>query len=250
MRLLTILLLLLLLCYSCSKEESGDYEPYIKGSIVGYAMLFDEYLYMMEDHSGIAVYTEPGRQYSGTTDITGKYEIKGVPTGTYNLSFEKDGFNTMKYLEVTHLGGAATVISPWSRVVIYPDITNSIINMTFQGDEVSVEVDYSGGNYMDYLSARLFFSTSDGFAIDEADYATNIRVYGAGVSFAELSDLPFESGATVYCKGCLFSKNEVAILFGNYHYADCIDFYYDDALGRTIYPNITEESDQYAFTMP
>ena len=80
MRLLTILLLLLLLCYSCSKEESGDYEPYIKGSIVGYAMLFDEYLYMMEDHSGIAVYTEPGRQYSGTTDITGKYEIKGVPT--------------------------------------------------------------------------------------------------------------------------------------------------------------------------
>ncbi len=106
------LLFCILLCVSCSKEETNEYEPYLKGSIIGYAMLFDQYANMLDDHSGITVYTEPGRKYAGETDITGRFEIKGVPTGTYNLSFEKEEYNTMKYPEVIHLGGKPTIITP------------------------------------------------------------------------------------------------------------------------------------------
>jgi hypothetical protein len=249
MKSLIKLFLLLFICFSCSKEETNEYEPYLKGSIIGYAMLSDQYANMLDDHSGITVYTEPGRKYSGKTDITGRFEIKGVPTGTYNLSFEKEGFGTMWYPEILHLGGKPTIITPWDRVVLYADITLRITAMTFQENRVDVDVDYLGSPALDFLNIRLFFSTSDGFSTEDAEYTTGIAVFPRG-NFQELPDLPFESGTTVYCKGSLFTHYPWAIPFGESHYADCIDTYYDETLGATVYPNITEESVQYAFIMP
>jgi hypothetical protein len=243
------LLFCILLCVSCSKEETNEYEPYLKGSIIGYAMLFDQYANMLDDHSGITVYTEPGRKYAGKTDITGRFEIKGVPTGTYNLSFEKEAYNTMKYPEVIHLGGKPTIITPWDRVVLYPDITLHITTMTFQENRINVEIEYLVNPLPDFIYIRLFFSTSDGFSTEDAEYTADIDVFPSGY-FQDLPDLPFESGTTVYCKGSLFTNYPWAIRFGESHYADCIDTYYDETLGATVYPNITEESDQYAFIMP
>jgi hypothetical protein len=246
MKSLINLFLLLFICFSCSKEETNEYEPYLKGNIVGYALLSDEYLNMLDDHSGITVYTEPGRKYSGKTDITGRFEIKGVPTGTYNLSFEKEGFNTMKYPEVHHLGGKPTVISPYLRFVLYPDITAQITNMTFQNNQVNIELDKSGN----FLYARLYFSTTDGFSLEDGDYIADIRVYGDGGYLIDLPDLPFGSGTQIYCRGCLYTYQENALEFGFQNYAECIDYYYDEAQGITVYPNITDESDQYAFIKP
>jgi hypothetical protein len=248
------LLLLLFLCFSCSKEEDLEYEPYIKGSIVGFAMLTDQYGNFLDDHSGITVYTEPGRKYAGKTDINGRFEIKSVPTGTYNLSFEKEGFGTMKYAEVHHLGGQPTVLGiPTSdfpyrgRIVLHENITLRITNIVPDGNFIRVDLEYFGTPLMDYVDARLFFSTSDGFSIEDAGYVSDVSSYNEPKFYFELSDLPFESGTTVYCKGSLFTYGVVTpYVLRDFFLVDS----YHEPSGTTVYPNITEESDQYAFVLP
>lgn len=253
------LLLLVFLCFSCSKEEDHEYEPYIKGSIIGYAMLTDQYGSLLDDHSGITVYTEPGRKYAGKTDITGRYEIKDVPTGTYNLSFEKEGFGTMMYPEVHHLGGKPTLLGVpttefpyWNRIFLHGDITFQITNMTvYQENRLRVDAQYFGTPNLDNVYVRLYFSASDGFAIEDAGYTAYERFYESSAYFDELPDFPFESGTTVYCKGSLFTRGSDGLYIGNGQFSVYpIDNYYDETLGITVYPNITEESDQYAFIMP
>jgi hypothetical protein len=254
MKLLINLLLLVLICFSCSKEEGNEYEPYLKGSIIGYAMMTDQYGYLLDDHSEITVYTEPGRKFSGKTDIKGRFEIEGVPTGTYNLSCEKEGFGTMRYPEVQHLGGKPTILGMpttefpyWNKIFMHGDITLQITNMTiFQEDRIKIDVPYFGTPLVDNLYIRLFFSTSDGFSIEDAGYITNIRVYDTEGYF-DLPDLPFESGTTVYCKGSLFTSGMNHSQWDGF---SVIDSYIDEALGITVYPNITEESDQYEFVLP
>jgi len=252
------LILFLAICFSCSKEEPNEYEPYLKGSIVGFAMLTDQYGSLLEDHSGITVYTEPGRKYSGKTNSKGRFEIKGVPTGTYNLSFEKEGFGTMKYPEVHHLGGQATVLGMPTyeymyngRVVLHEEITHPITNMTLDGNFIRVDIEYFGEPLMRYLEVRLFFSTSNGFQIADAQYVYNVSTYEDPVFYFELTDLPLISGTTVYCKGSLFTSSAIYYDPVFFPEGDIISIdNYTDTNGKTVYPNLTEESDQYAFIIP
>lgn len=245
------LLLLLSICISCSKEE-GDYEPYLLGNIVGFAMLTDQYGNMPDDHSGINVYVEPGRRYSGKTDYRGRFEIKGVPTGTYNLSFEKTGYGIMKYPEVHHLGGKATVLGipstefPYnSRIFLHQDITAKLSNIAIEGNFIRVSSTYSG----DYMYIRLFMSTTHGFSSENAQYAYNQSTNYPPVYF-DLSELPLESGTTIYCRASLFTSGAI-LDYNLYMLGSLIPIdNYTDSNGDTVYPNLTEESDEYAFIIP
>jgi hypothetical protein len=256
------LLFCILLCVSCSKED--EYDPHIKGSIIGYAMLTDQYGNILDDHSGITVYTEPFRNFANT-DITGRFEIKAVPTGTYNLRFEKRGFGAMWYPEVHHLGGTPTIIGmPTSefyyrnRIFLHKDITLQITKMAiYQENRIKIDVPHAEIPELICLHIRLFFSTSGGFSIADAAYSTNIGVYytdGYEESdtggYFDLSDLPFESGTTVYCKGSLITSGIYSPPESPGYGFSPIDSYDDEALGITVYPNITKESDQYAFVLP
>jgi hypothetical protein len=122
--------------------------------------------------------------------------------------------------------------------------------MTLEGNFITVDFEYFGTPLMENLSARLFFSTSDGFSIEDAEYVSNISAYDP-VFYFELADLPFDSGTTVYCRGSLFTSGSNSYYIGDgQYYVYPIDNYYDETLGITVYPNITEESDQYAFVLP
>jgi hypothetical protein len=163
----------------------------------------------------------------------------------------------MRYPEVQHLGGKPTILGMpttefpyWNKIFMHGDITLQITNMTiFQGDRIKIDVPYFGTPLVDNLYIRLFFSTSDGFSIKDAMYIYNSRVTGTADYF-DLSELPFESGTTVYCKGSLFTSGIYSPPGspGDGFYP--IDSYDDEALGITVYPNINKESDQYAFVLP
>jgi hypothetical protein len=256
------LLFCMLLCVSCTKED--EYDPHINGSIIGYAMLTDQYGNVLDDHSGITVYTEPFRNFA-KTDITGRFEIKGVPTGTYNLRFEKKGFGAMWYPEVHHLGGTPTILGMptpefyyRNRIFLHKHISLQITKMVITPENnIKIDVPHAEITELICLYIRLFFSTSDGFSIADAAYSTNTGVYYTNVydksdtgGYFDLSDLPFESGTTVYCKGSLFTSRIYSPPGSPGYGFYPIDSYVDEALGITVYPNISEESDQYVFIIP
>jgi hypothetical protein len=93
---LTILLviftavLLFPLCQTQDVEsKSGNSSGKGKGNISGTAKLQGQ-----SDHSGITVTVEGEADLTVQTTSSGAYIISDVPVGTYNLSFEKDGYET------------------------------------------------------------------------------------------------------------------------------------------------------------
>ena len=90
----------------------------------------------MKTVSDIEVFVEPDRKYNAITDEDGRYVIKNVINGTYNLSFEKEGFGTMKLLGVKHLGGEPTVMNYYygKAPFIYQYITSQITDIEFVND--------------------------------------------------------------------------------------------------------------------
>ena len=112
-----IIFSILTIAFFSACSEKDEFAPYLEGDIIGYAFCFDEYGNKLEDFSGIKVVTEPGRKYSAVTDKNGRYVLKNVINGTYNLSFEKEGFGTMKMFGIQHLGGQPTIIGYYYMMI-------------------------------------------------------------------------------------------------------------------------------------
>ncbi len=240
---------------SCSKKN--EFNPYLKGDIIGYAYCFDEYGNQLEDFSDINVYTEPGRKYHATTDKNGKYVIKDVINGTYNLSFEKEGFGTMKLFSVKHLGGYPTVMDYYygnKAPFIYQNITTQITNFEFVNDSINASVSISSLYKPSLLQMRLFFSTEKNFAIESAQASKNLTLYeyyNVYVSYESVTEgLSFEPGNIVYYRACLFTKRVFALLLFDNVYITGTDTYFDFEKNQTIYPNLSNESEEFSFIMP
>ncbi len=75
--------------FSCSKEELV---PNLEGSLVGYVYTFDEFANLLDDHSNVQVTALGLEHFTTLTDKKGRFEFQGLPAGTYELHFEKEGF--------------------------------------------------------------------------------------------------------------------------------------------------------------
>ena len=156
-----IIFSILIIALSLACSEKDEFAPYLKGDIIGYAFCYDEYGNDLEDYSGIKVVTEPGRKYSAVTDKNGRYVLKHVLNGTYNLSFEKEGFGTMKMFGIQHLGGGPTIISYHysdDYVVIFQNITTEITAIHYQNDSLIADLAFSGEYKAGTVYMRLLFS--------------------------------------------------------------------------------------------
>ncbi len=143
--LLYLLFMTLVLSVGCSKED--EYIPGLEGNMVGYVYTYDEYGNPFEDHSEVRI-TALGHagRYSVYSDPEGRFELVYLPAGTYELSFEKEGFGTMKQFGVQHLGGKPTVLFPRGYTyydiyayIIYRVITTEIINIKIENDTMFTE---------------------------------------------------------------------------------------------------------------
>ncbi|MFW5699477.1 MAG: carboxypeptidase-like regulatory domain-containing protein [Bacteroidota bacterium] len=239
---------------ACSEED--EITPNLKGDIIGYAYCFDEFGNPFEDFSGITVFTEPNREYHAITDKNGRYVIKDVINGTYNLSFEKEGFGTMKLQSVKHLGGYPTVMESYTEGApfIFGNITTQITNLEVLNDSLLASVSLSGQYKPDLLHLRLYFSTEKNFVTASAQAIKNVvfhEYYTMYKSITPISKiLPFESGTTVYFKGCLYTDKSSSILLYNNYYMSGITTYFDNDSNKTIYPNLSAESEEFFFIMP
>lgn len=88
--------------------QNGLPGPSLKGNIVGFVSLFDEIGTRYASAEGMTVTVEgTAPEIKTTSNADGKYELKDVPTGTYNLSFTRTGFGNFKRPSIVHIGGNA-----------------------------------------------------------------------------------------------------------------------------------------------
>ncbi len=201
------------------------------------------------------VFIEPDRKSNAITNEDGRYVIKNVINGTYDMSFEKEGFGTMKLHSVKHLGGYPTVIDYSDAPFICQYITTQLINLEFINDSIRVSVSFSG-QYKPYLlKLRMFFSTEENFSIESAKATKNLTlieyydydIYRSHTSVTE--GLPFDRGNTVYLKASIYTAPSAQMVY-NYYYITGTDTYFDYENNITIYPNLGNASEELSFIMP
>jgi hypothetical protein len=118
-RIFVPIVLIFLFCCSCKKETGveGPAGPtgnagldgslLDTGTISGNLAVYDEFSLPMKDSSGVVVSLDVnGSQRTSTSDASGNYSFHGLPSGTYNLTYQKPNFGTMKVFGVSHSPGS------------------------------------------------------------------------------------------------------------------------------------------------
>jgi len=103
-KIFTGLILLLLLFSGCKKSELIQLD--LKGTLKGKVYTLDEFGYQNSDNENIVIQLEGSEPLiSFITNATGTYEIKDIPSGTYNLIISKEGYGGYQRQGLQILGG-------------------------------------------------------------------------------------------------------------------------------------------------
>ncbi len=241
----------------CHKED--DYLPGLSGNMVGYIYTFDEFGNLLVDHSHVKV-TAIGmdQTYSRHSDVTGRFELEEVPTGTFELHFEKEGFGVLKQFGVQHLGGKPTILlnnrSEEEAYFLYEMPASIIDHLKIVNDSMSCEFSFAIiPNPSTSFLLKVFFSSSDHFTRHNAEYIEDVRIWQRDGNYwgkFYFNETPFSPGETVYYKACRFTiPGVIRPPYQNWNVYG-VDTYFDYELNETIYPNLGDESEQYSFTFP
>src|SRR5262245_58633468 len=131
--LLCLALPLLALC-GCTKTRGltgpeGPAGGLLKGNIIGFVDLFDEYGTLSGSLDGVKVYIE------GTTDTVqtnnyGAFEIDSVKTGTYAIVFKKPGYGDARINSFQFVGGNNTYVTNHIAMSQVPDFFATSVSIT------------------------------------------------------------------------------------------------------------------------
>lgn len=110
---------ILLFCYACKKEtgvagpagaagNNGlDGSALDTGTLTGNLAAYDEFSWPLSDSSAVKVSLQlGGTTMTTSSDHSGDYFFHGLPAGTYNLTYEKPSFGTMKVFGISHFPGS------------------------------------------------------------------------------------------------------------------------------------------------
>lgn len=97
-----IFLFTILVAFGCKKDD----DPKPTGSIVGFVNLFAKSGTLLDDFSGATVSIDNTKIIS-TTDEYGKFELKNVTPGTYDITITKPGFGEYRQFSIPYAGGPA-----------------------------------------------------------------------------------------------------------------------------------------------
>jgi len=240
----------------CSKDE---YLPGLTGNMVGFVYTFNEFGYFLEDRSHVKV-TALGldQNYSAYSNSKGRFVLEDIPTGTYELHFEKEGFGVLKQFGIQHLGGKPTILLNSQNVeqaYFLFEMPASIINhLDIVNDSITCNFTFGSIPKPSYsILLKVYFSGSDNFSRHEAAYVEDVRIwYTDGIFWGRFhfEVTPFSPGETVYYKACRYTvAAETRPAYQNWTVYG-VSTYFDYELNETIYPNLGDESEQYSFIFP
>lgn len=245
--------IIILLSGACSDEII----PSLKGDMIGYVFTFDEFGNFLDNHQGVAVTVYgPGTTYMATTHENGYFTVHEIPTGTYEIHFEKEGYCIVKQFGVKHLGGQPTILGlNDDRVYFMYEIqTTEITNLVLNKDTAFAEFRFHKGPEPEFLNVRLWFSDSPDFSATSKKYSSDFKfgVNGPNWNYWRPENLPFEPGTRVYYKGAINTKVSSVNRFE--HNLDIFSNYYYKLAAVInnveINPDLGNETEVYSFVLP
>ena len=202
---------ILIICFmfyffpSCEGPETEI--PIMTGDLFGRVETFDEFGQSMPDHKGVEVIIEGTDPLLKTlTDASGNYSFEGLQTGTYNLVFTKDRFQTRKVFSYQFVGGK---VPTYFNTLVYlsekstTSITEFSISVTDENNPDSsryttVKVEHATSPPSTQDKPRplnVYLSTSDGVSIDNYEYKLSLGITG-NIDIIRIDRLP--SNSTCY----------------------------------------------------
>ena len=123
-----IFLISILLISACSDETTN---PVLTGDISGFVKLYARNGNSIDDKSNVVVSIE-GTNYKTTTNSDGRYLLKFVNAGIYNIVFEKEGFGTNKLIAKEFPGGGQAY---YGRIFLTRLPTDVVTDLSFTPSE-------------------------------------------------------------------------------------------------------------------
>lgn len=272
---------LVLTILSCTKEQglpgaagaqgpagaNGKGSAADTASIAGSLILSDEFCNIQNDASGVTVTLSNGSQlHTATSDVSGHYYFPGLTTGTYDLSFQRSGYGTMKIFGLSHFAGG-TMPTPVQRIFMFqnpvktaPD-TLTLSSNTSTTVMLDLRLDTSSQQYSE-LSSNLMIFISKHKTVGPNDYSVllNSIIFADGSggynAYFYKSDVlgledPINTGDTLYAVG--YSCNQSVRLASDdptnspYGGAGAGGYYIDPQTGKIVYPDLSKPSNVVNF---
>ena len=218
---------------ACGGGDDGPTDPPVTdGDISGGVNLYDDKNIPLPN-DGMTV-TIVGRSESAVTDAEGRFRLEGVPFGSYQLRYEKNGFGTFIGPEFEHEANdnGITFItdSPSLGQISTTIITNG--SAALDGNDFLLTVESEpGGNNQDPVYVSIFLRGSDDVSNENNSAVIGplqiaINPFNIRITQQQLLEFGFSADETVYIK-----------VYGDSFFANNYE-----RLGSTIHPNANQNA--------
>lgn len=228
---LILMTAIILLVGNSACEEKTEIQM-LSGQLVGYVQLLDNHGSLISDNSNVEITVEGSNpEITVYSDEDGQYVIDDLESGSYNFTFNKDGFSQYKIFGRQFVGGnqSATLGTQYLVQVIDCQIQNVQIstfdkpsypkvNITaeaiYSNEDLypacryylSSDPDVSYKNYNSTYAQRLFYESGEfsfSLFVDTIQYPVGSELYlimypSIGVYGDFYSYTDFEFGNTIY----------------------------------------------------
>jgi hypothetical protein len=241
MKILALLILASLMFTGCEKSETG---PGLKGTIKGRVSTFNEFGYQTFDNNSISIQLEGSDPLiSDVSDDTGRYEIKDIPAGTYNLVLSKEGYGNYIMQGFQVVGGNEPLYLYTSLIekssTAIEDLTMEVVN----DSEIYVKgIVTHRHNELWSSSPAIVFFIHKANNPSEVNYLQTQQVLFRGDSGTQLSSALFLDRALFPSGSKIF-----VIAYGR---AMFDTMYYDILSNRYYYTNLGTGSNIATITIP
>ena len=233
------------------------------GTITGRLTMYDEFSYSVGSNAGVIVTLTAGSlRKTDTTDAKGTYAFPGIKTGTYDLTYEKSGFGTMKMLSISHFGGGAAPTLIKDVILIQVPVSTAPDSLGLSANNGSytnflIRLDTSSLAYVEYYqNIALFCSKDKNVSAYNYQYKNTFSYPDGQGGYVESftkndisNPLPFNYGDTVYA--VFYTYNSYVNLTSNVNstikYITDGGTYTDPQTGATILPNLSRPSNVLKF---
>jgi hypothetical protein len=263
MRTVILLISFFVVLISCRKEigvqgpagsqgPAGDNAVADTGTISGNLFVYNEFGFETGDFSDVTVTLIGGSsQMTVTPGSTGQYSFHGMQTGTYDLTYTKQGYGTMKIFGLSHFAGSSLPTSVKDVYLLQLPVKTAIDSIYTPAPNspyvpIAIELDTSSLTYVQYDQNFLLFVGKD------KNVSTTDNVIGynqiivpdgqGGYSYAfAKSDLSmfFTQGDTMYITA--YTYNRFVHPTSSPIYLEALgdgSYYVDPATGLYVYPNL------------
>jgi hypothetical protein len=222
----------------------------ITGTVYGKVALFDSLGKAVTDNSGVTILFEnTNPQISVTSAVDGSFTSPELSSGTYNLSFSKSGYGTMKLFHFQHTGGVNSsqtgIIEMGKKQSSWFDIKNLKVDTgTGNGGYryMVMTISLTHPQTLPWSQGIMYFSHAPGVGNQSNDYAYRNVFYRVDDSTMIFQD--FGQDLTQYTDQFLNTDYVyVAVALDNPKL-----FTYTDSTGNDVYPatgNLSNEVKVY-----